>query len=51
MDAPLRFERDGHVAVLTINRPEERDALVGDDLFASFEDYALDINRDPPCAV
>ncbi len=39
MSAPLLFEQDGHVATLTINMPEQRNALVGDELYGLFEEY------------
>ncbi len=46
MAAPLLFEQDGHVVTLTINLPEQRNALVGDDLFGLFEEYCARIQRD-----
>jgi enoyl-CoA hydratase/carnithine racemase len=46
MTDPLLYEQDGAVVTLTINRPEDRNALAGDDLFAAFEEACNRINRD-----
>lgn len=46
MSAPLLFEQDGHVATLTINMPEQRNALVGDELYGLFEEYCARVQRD-----
>jgi enoyl-CoA hydratase/carnithine racemase len=46
MAAPLLFEQDGHIVTLTINRPEQRNALVGDELFGLFEELCTRIQRD-----
>lgn len=46
MAAPLLFEQDDHVVTLTINRPEESNALVGDELFGLFEELCTRIHRD-----
>lgn len=46
MAAPLLFEQDGHVATLTINQPEERNALAGDEFFGLFEESCTRIQHD-----
>lgn len=46
MAAPLLFEQDNHVATLTINLPEQRNALVGDEFFGLFEEYCARIQHD-----
>ena len=35
--APILFEQHGAVALLTLNRPDTRNALSGEDMFAAFE--------------
>ena len=45
-DAPLLLERHGHVAVLTINRPQTRNALSGEEVFAAFESRFAELNAD-----
>lgn len=46
MEAPLLIAREGHVVTLTLNRPEQRNALEGDELFGLFETICADIQRD-----
>lgn len=46
MAPPLLIERRGHVALLTLNRPETRNALSGEDCFAAFEDTFEQLNED-----
>lgn len=36
-DAPILFQRQGSVAVLTLNRPQTRNALSGEEMFVAFE--------------
>jgi 2-(1,2-epoxy-1,2-dihydrophenyl)acetyl-CoA isomerase len=43
---PILFERRGHVAVLTINRPDTRNALSGEAMFAAFEQIFERLNAD-----
>ncbi len=43
---PMLFELHGHVAVLTLNRPETRNALSGEAMFAAFEQLFERLNRD-----
>jgi enoyl-CoA hydratase/carnithine racemase len=45
-DSPILLERHGHVAVLTINRPQTRNALSGEDMFAAFENRFAELNAD-----
>lgn len=44
--SPIRVERKGHIAVLTLNRPQTRNALSGDEMFAAFEDIFDQLNAD-----
>lgn len=46
MTEALLYEQDGGVVTLTINLPEERNALSGDDIFDAFLDAADRINKD-----
>jgi enoyl-CoA hydratase/carnithine racemase len=43
---PLLFEQSGHVMVITINRPDRRNVLAGDDLFDAFADIPRRLNND-----
>ncbi len=48
-DEPLLIERhgpDGHIAVLTINRQQTRNALSGEEVFAAFESRFAELNAD-----
>jgi enoyl-CoA hydratase/carnithine racemase len=45
-ESPLLLERHGHVAVLTINRPQTRNALSGEEVFAAFETRFAELNAD-----
>ncbi|OYU31308.1 MAG: enoyl-CoA hydratase [Comamonadaceae bacterium PBBC2] len=45
-DDPLLFETRGHIALLTINRPETRNALSGEAMFAAFETLFEQLNAD-----
>jgi enoyl-CoA hydratase/carnithine racemase len=44
---PMLFETRGKVALLTLNRPETRNALSGEEMFAAFEQNFARIGRDP----
>lgn len=44
---PLLLDRRDHVVTLTLNRPEQRNALAGEELFALFEQHCGQINADP----
>lgn len=46
MSDPLRIEQRGHVALLTLNRPETRNALSGEAMFAAFEQAFAALNAD-----
>ncbi|MEO5735140.1 MAG: crotonase/enoyl-CoA hydratase family protein [Rubrivivax sp.] len=46
MDGPLLVERDGAIAIVTINRPATRNALSGDDLYAAFETVLAELDAD-----
>jgi enoyl-CoA hydratase/carnithine racemase len=46
MTNELIYEQDGGIVTLTINRPEERNALAGDEFFAAFMNAAERINTD-----
>jgi enoyl-CoA hydratase/carnithine racemase len=43
---PILQQRHGHVAVLTLNRPETRNALSGEAMFAAFEQLFAEIDAD-----
>ena len=43
---PILFEMRGQVALLTLNRPETRNALSGEDMFAAFEQLFERLNGD-----
>lgn len=42
----LRFERQGSVAIITLDRPDTRNALSGEECFAGFEQLFAQINAD-----
>jgi enoyl-CoA hydratase/carnithine racemase len=44
--APLLIERHGAVVLLTLNRPETRNALSGEDCFAAFETVLAELDAD-----
>lgn len=44
--APILVELHGHVALLTINRPDTRNALSGEDMFSAFEQLFEQMNKD-----
>jgi enoyl-CoA hydratase/carnithine racemase len=46
MSDPILYEVRGHVALLTLNRPETRNALSGEDMFAAFEQLFERLNHD-----
>ena len=43
---PILFEQRGHVALLTLNRADTRNALSGEDMFAAFEQLFDRLNAD-----
>jgi enoyl-CoA hydratase/carnithine racemase len=43
---PILCEVHGHVALLTLNRPDTRNALSGEDMFAAFEQLFEKLNSD-----
>ncbi|MDB5929909.1 MAG: Enoyl-CoA hydratase/isomerase, partial [Polaromonas sp.] len=45
-DSPLLLARHGPVAVLTLNRPQTRNALSGEAMFAAFESCFAQLNAD-----
>jgi enoyl-CoA hydratase/carnithine racemase len=45
-EEPLLCELKGHVAVLTLNRPDTRNALSGESMFAAFEKLFTRLNQD-----
>jgi 2-(1,2-epoxy-1,2-dihydrophenyl)acetyl-CoA isomerase len=46
MNKPIRLEQHGHVALLTLNRPDTRNALSGEAMFAAFEQTFAALNAD-----
>jgi len=44
--APILLERRGPIALLTLNRPDTRNALSGEDFFQAFETLFADLNED-----
>jgi enoyl-CoA hydratase len=46
----LLFERDGHVAIVTLNRPEKKNALSGEMLVRMYDAW-LEIDRNPEIRV
>ena len=45
-DSAILLERQGHIAVLTLNRPQTRNALSGEEVFAAFESRFAELNAD-----
>ena len=45
-NAPILCEIRDHIALLTLNRPDTRNALSGDDMFAAFEELLEALNND-----
>jgi 2-(1,2-epoxy-1,2-dihydrophenyl)acetyl-CoA isomerase len=43
---PIQLEVQGHVAMLTLNRPDTRNALSGEEMFAAFEVLFARLNSD-----
>lgn len=43
---PIVLTRQGPVAILTLNRPQTRNALSGEDMFAAFEQRFAELNAD-----
>merc|ERR1711916_97493 len=43
---PILVEREQAVAILTLNRPETRNALSGEEIFAAFEEIFAELNAD-----
>lgn len=43
---PILFERRGPIALLTLNRPDTRNTLSGEAMFAAFEDLFAQLNAD-----
>ncbi|BDT72109.1 short-chain-enoyl-CoA hydratase [Comamonadaceae bacterium OS-4] len=43
---PIQFTRHGHLALLTLNRPDTRNALSGEEIFAAFEQLFAEMNAD-----
>lgn len=43
---PILVEQDGHVAILTLNRPDARNALAGEEMFSAFEQIFQRLNAD-----
>lgn len=43
---PIQFTRHGHLALLTLNRPDTRNALSGEEMFAAFEQLFAEMNAD-----
>ena len=46
MSDALIYEKDGRVVTLTLNRPDTRNALSSEDVYAAFENSMLKISRD-----
>lgn len=42
--APILFEQRGPIALLTLNRPDTRNALSGEEMFAAFENLFAQLN-------
>jgi len=45
-NAPILVRREGHVAILTLNSPDTRNALSGEALFSAFEQIFAALNDD-----
>jgi enoyl-CoA hydratase/carnithine racemase len=43
---PLLFEQTDHIATISINRPDSRNALAGDEMFSAFEQVVERLNND-----
>jgi enoyl-CoA hydratase/carnithine racemase len=50
MTDELRYEKDGHVATLTLNRPERLNAITGP-MLAALSEALVDADRDPAVRV
>lgn len=46
MSEPLLYEQDGHVVTLTLNRPDTRNALSGEEMFEAIIDACGRVDRD-----
>jgi enoyl-CoA hydratase/carnithine racemase len=46
MNEPLLITRRDHIALITINRPDTRNALSGEEMFAAFESLVDKLNAD-----
>lgn len=46
MTAPLHITRRQHIALITLNRPDTRNALSGEAIFAAFESMVDELNAD-----
>ena len=46
MNEPLLITRRGHIALITLNRPDTRNALSGEAMFAAFEQTFAALNAD-----
>jgi len=44
---PLRYQQHGAVVLLTLNRPDTRNALSGEVMFAAFESAFARLDADP----
>jgi enoyl-CoA hydratase/carnithine racemase len=46
MTTPLLITRHGHTSLVMLNRPDTRNALSGEDMFAAFESLVDELNKD-----
>ncbi|MEY4758284.1 MAG: putative enoyl-CoA hydratase echA8 [Pseudomonadota bacterium] len=46
MNSPLLVTKQGNIALITLNRPDTRNALSGEDMFAAFESLVEELNTD-----
>lgn len=46
MNHPLLITKQGNIALITLNRPDTRNALSGEDMFAAFESLVDELNGD-----